>query len=285
MKVVSKRDIVELFLKGYNLANAAAVEAENAIDTIENNNMIGEDLKTLEEIEHYIINHILEALAYDIKFENYEFIENIFETIGEEFIIAENGKKVEEDDIYTLSEIILSADKVREIIKENAREIMAIRIIMLRKKRRDEIALEKVDIDNLYAIWKVRLNEIVENELKEFLEEIKMGNTEGISSMADFERILADRIAAKLKQDIKKDFPELVLELFGEGVIFEGADGKEVELDWDNVYEVIPPAIKEMIDEPIDEMARRLMDKPLSNKKQHIAQTVGPIVSIRHKAR
>lgn len=59
-------EAVELFLKGYNLENAAAVEAENAIDTIENNNMIGEDLKTLEEIEHYIINHILKALAYDI---------------------------------------------------------------------------------------------------------------------------------------------------------------------------------------------------------------------------
>lgn len=290
---VSKREIIELFLEKYHLPEAATVEAANAIDWIEKGSYYKEliRIESLRDIESFMIRHIVMALKEDIKRdfikEDLLFKEDLFKAFGKEFIIAEDGTRVNKDDrdsYKVILEILFSAEEVREIIKREAREIMAIRIIMLKEKRGEVIYIYSVDIDNLYEIWNVRLEKIGHEELKQFLEEIEKGDTEDIRNierMEDFERILKDRIAVRLEKDIEEDFPELVLELFGEGVMFEDAKGKKVELDWDNVYKVIPPAIKERMEEPISVIAQKLMEKSASRERKDIEQTLAPILAVK----
>lgn len=281
MMSVSRREIIELFLEKYYLPEAATVKAANAIDWIEKGVYYKEliRIESLRDMRSFMIRHIVMALKEDVK---EDFIkEDLFKAFGKEFII--DGTKVNKDDgdsYKLILEILFSAKEVREIIERKAREIMAIKITMLKEKRGEVIYIYSIDIDNLYEIWKIELGRIGHEELKQFLEEIEKG-AENIESMEDFERILADRIAVRLEKDIEEDFPELVLELFGEGVMFEDAKGRKVELDWDNVYQIIPSAIKGRMEEPVNVIAQKLMEESASRKRKAIEQTLAPILAVK----
>lgn len=104
--------------------------------------------------------------------------------------------------------------------------------------------MKRVKTDDIYRFWLSGVKEEAKLTAEAFLDEDVYQFEELIEDEKHLTDLLSDNILNALERDLYEFLPDVVLEQFGESFIVE-KEGKEIEVNRNNVDEVVPKIIKE----------------------------------------